>query len=770
MVKKKGKDRQDKYYYLAKETGYRARSAFKLLQLNKKYNFLQSSQVLVDLCAAPGGWLQVASEHMPMSSIIVGVDLVPIRPIPRCITFQDDITKESCYNQIKQELHQWKADCFLHDGAPNIGKSWIQDAFSQSVLTLHALKLASDFLRKGGWFITKLFRSKDYQSLMWVFGQLFKKVHATKPQASRNESAEMFVVCEGYKCPDKIDRKFFDARAVFEDVENDQKKVRLADFKLKKKKKAVGYDDNKGLLFKTVKVSQYLQSETPLKILSESNVLEFDDEDAKNDPLVNKDILEMVNDLKSLSRRDIKKLLKWHEKYQIRLSRSQKKKREEKASDEEPEDSDAEIDRQLEEIKEGEAKLLKKKKRDVLKERKKLRERMSHLGQSSISNVDMSLFDLNTIKSVQDLHEVANANVDETLMNLSDDEDAAEYDEFDVDPLSNDEEEDDDDLPNPMDDYNEFLNASDEEDREDTDHPLITDLGEKTDKSLWFNKDIFKKIDEGSDKLVEIKQAQKFYETVKKKTEEEKKKKKASQQEEKPEKQKEYYSSGSESSESDSDFELDENVIDQDENKTFSGTNIEKRKLTADELALGTAIATSKKKKRDIIDASFNRNTFNDENLPEWFVEDERKVNVYHHVLENHVSKADLKYYMAKDMGINVRTIKKVAEAKARKKKRLQKKREKARKQAENVTDSENMTNAEKASQIKSIYKKAGLLHKKKENKAYVFAKPGTGKKVSRPKGIKGKFAVVDKRMKKDKRSMLKGDKKMKKKLRKGRK
>jgi AdoMet-dependent rRNA methyltransferase SPB1 len=216
--KKTGRERLDKYYTMAKEKGYRARSAFKLLQLNKKYNFLANAHILVDLCAAPGGWLQVASQEMPIRRKIIGIDLVPVKYIGDVETLVCDITSSTCRKELRRILEAHKADVILHDGAPNVGTSWDNDAFNQNLLVLHALRLAAEFLRKGGIFVTKVFRSSDYDALLRVCNSLFGFVESTKPLSSRAQSAEIFVVCGNFVGEDNVNEELLEPSAVFREL------------------------------------------------------------------------------------------------------------------------------------------------------------------------------------------------------------------------------------------------------------------------------------------------------------------------------------------------------------------------------------------------------------------------------------------------------------------------------------------------------------------------------------------------------------------------
>ena len=316
MKKKVGKGRLDKYYYLAKEQGYRARSAFKLVQLNSKYHFLENARVLVDLCAAPGGWLQVASKYMPLFRVIIGIDLDAIKPTPGVKTFVCDITTDKCRSELKKELKTWKVDVFLNDGAPNVGSSWCKDAYNQVELSLMALKLATEFLVEGGTFVTKIFRSKDYNSLLWVFGQLFKKVESTKPASSRNVSAEIFVVCSGFLDPKKIDPRLLDPKSVFSELETEASTKALNILKPEKhQRQRQGYDDGVTLLYRTSTLAEFIASEDPMTFLGTFNAITTEDASSKEylekEPKMTASMLLNLNDLKVLGKGEFKQLLKW---------------------------------------------------------------------------------------------------------------------------------------------------------------------------------------------------------------------------------------------------------------------------------------------------------------------------------------------------------------------------------------------------------------------------------------------------------------------------
>ncbi|XP_015272096.1 PREDICTED: putative tRNA (cytidine(32)/guanosine(34)-2'-O)-methyltransferase [Gekko japonicus] len=202
------KDKRDIYYRLAKEEGWRARSAFKLLQLDEEYHLFQGVSRAVDLCAAPGSWSQVLSRKLKGDGTsnadvkIVAVDLQAMAPLPGVIQIQGDITKVSTAQEIIRHFEGQPADLVVCDGAPDVTGLHDIDEYIQAQLLLAALNITTHVLKKGGTFVAKIFRGKDVTLLYSQLRIFFPDVTCAKPRSSRNSSIEAFVVCRNYSPPE----------------------------------------------------------------------------------------------------------------------------------------------------------------------------------------------------------------------------------------------------------------------------------------------------------------------------------------------------------------------------------------------------------------------------------------------------------------------------------------------------------------------------------------------------------------------------------------
>ena len=250
---KSSKDKRDAYYRLAKEQGWRARSAFKLLQLDEEFNLFEGVTRVVDLCAAPGSWSQVLSRILikgeslgrsawedqrvkqelllksldsnstaladqaprkrePRKNVrIVAIDLQPMSPLEGITTLQADITHPSTIPLLLGALDdqydpenpkaQHPVDLVISDGAPDVTGLHDLDTYVQSQLLWAALNLALCVLKPGGRFVAKIFRAKDVDLLYAQMKTVFHSVVVAKPRSSRASSVEAFIDCSGFRPP-----------------------------------------------------------------------------------------------------------------------------------------------------------------------------------------------------------------------------------------------------------------------------------------------------------------------------------------------------------------------------------------------------------------------------------------------------------------------------------------------------------------------------------------------------------------------------------------
>ena len=781
---------------------------------------------------------------MPANSMIVGIDLAPIKPIPRTVTFQSDITTDKCRATIRQHFKTWKADTVLHDGAPNVGTAWVQDAFSQAELTLQALKLATEFLIEGGTFVTKVFRSKDYNALLWVFNQLFTKVEATKPPSSRNVSAEIFVVCKGFKAPKRIDPKFLDPRSVFAELSdptpNNEAKVFNPE---KKKRKREGYEEGDYTQFKEAPASDFIQTTDPIAMLGSLNKLTF--EHQKNGDIAlaaleklsetTDEIRQCCLDLKILGRKEFRILLRWRLKARDIFGFASKKKSEEDAAGEEiakvePMEEELQIQEDLQRLNENENSRKKKERRreNERKQKEIVRMQMHMTTPTEIGleqrgpNGDDSMFALAAVDRAGAIEKVARGKMalqlqsKEALDNgsCSEDESDEEEDRLDeeLDALysqyqerksesdakyrakkarkecqdgdwegfSDHERNSDEDF-----EQNQSSDDSSAEDKEDQDSRRLIypqngyaqgQAGLTRRAALFFEQDIFKDIgdlgaEEEHDSAVHLEDEETDEDPLTRFVKAPAVKKTSVRLKYPPAAEIALpgATDGQDPGERETSEDEKENGPNEDEDETEGGFELvstgqsdweaegEPRKdgrldidiITAEAMTLAQQVASGQKSTQDLVDDGFNKYTFRDtDGLPEWFLDDEGKHSKPHRP----ISAAGAAAIKEKLRALNARPIKKVREAKDRKKFKAAQRLEKLRKKSAMVADDEGISEKDKAHNIAKMMGKAGK-KKPKQQVKLVVAKGGNRGISGRPRGVKGKYKIVDARLKKDVRA-----------------
>ena len=193
-------ERRDHFYRLARRLGYRSRAAFKLKELAERFSLLKGGDVVIDLGAAPGGWLQVARELVGDEGFVLGVDASPIKPLPwsNVKLLRLDVTSPEAPSAVLQSLPR-RADVVLSDLSPKVTGAWELDVARQAALVEAALKVVDAALREGGRAVIKLFQGPGLDATLSEVKARFERVKLTRPRATRTSSAEVYAVALGYR-------------------------------------------------------------------------------------------------------------------------------------------------------------------------------------------------------------------------------------------------------------------------------------------------------------------------------------------------------------------------------------------------------------------------------------------------------------------------------------------------------------------------------------------------------------------------------------------
>ena len=191
--------RRDLYWRLAKERGYRSRSAFKLLEIQRKFGVMRRGDRVIDLGCHPGGWLQVSSKAVGSEGLAVGVDLKETVLRLRNVVFvRADVMDQGLAEMLRVHA-PFGYDVLLSDLSPNISGAWELDHARQIALSRRALELARQLLKDGGNSVFKVFQGEEFNNFLGEVRSSFTETHVVKPKASRSQSSELYLVALGLR-------------------------------------------------------------------------------------------------------------------------------------------------------------------------------------------------------------------------------------------------------------------------------------------------------------------------------------------------------------------------------------------------------------------------------------------------------------------------------------------------------------------------------------------------------------------------------------------
>ncbi|MBU0623028.1 MAG: 23S rRNA (uridine(2552)-2'-O)-methyltransferase RlmE [Gammaproteobacteria bacterium] len=184
----------DPFVQMAQKDGYRARAAYKLLEIDERDHLIKPGMVVVDLGAAPGSWCQVVAKKLGAHGRIIALDLLPLDPLPRVEFIQGDFREDSVLAQLEEKLEGRPIGLVISDMAPNMSGVSSADQARAMYLAELALEFADKHLTPGGAFVVKVFQGVGFEDFMKAMRNHFAKVVARKPKASRDRSSEQYLV------------------------------------------------------------------------------------------------------------------------------------------------------------------------------------------------------------------------------------------------------------------------------------------------------------------------------------------------------------------------------------------------------------------------------------------------------------------------------------------------------------------------------------------------------------------------------------------------